>query len=235
MLLSSAARGFASDRRQSGPPALSELSRLAAAKFHNLTHAELALLEFAYIGNLNHGELAVAGPSKDPLDPSNDPKGAAAWTGDRDIRSTLIEWLAVDHTAIARIHPSGIRVLGARVVGSLDLSNVRVPFAITMIQCSIPEQIRLEATEIPRLDLDGSYTGEIFAPDIHVAGSLFFGDDGHDYGPFHADGEIDISRGKVDGDLDFDHGHFRHSKAAFNPFLTPLKVAIDADLCVANC
>ena len=228
-LLSSAARGLASDRRQSGPSAPSELSRLAAAKFPNLTHAELALLEFADIGNLNHGELAVAGSSKNPADPSNDPKDAAGWMQDRDIRATLIEWLAVDPAAIARIHPSGIRVLGARVVGLLDLSYLRVPFAIMMIQCSIPEQIRLEATEIPRLDLDGSYTGKIFAPDIHVAGSLFFGDDGHDYGPFHADGEIDISGGKVDGDLDFDNGHFRHSKAAFNPFLTPLKVAIDAD------
>src|SRR5208337_3289654 len=145
------------------------------------------------------------------------------------IRATLIEWLAVDHAAIARIHPSGIRVLGARVVGPLDLSYVHVPFAIMMIQCSIPKQIRLAATEIPRLDLDGSYTGEIFAPDMRVAGSLFFGDDGHDYGSFQADGEIDISGGKVDGDLVFDHGHFRHSKAAFNPFLTPLKVAIDAD------
>jgi len=142
-LLSSAARGFASDRKQSVPPALSELSWLAAAKFPSLTHAELALLEFAEIGNLNHGELAVAGLSKDPLDPSNDPKDAAAWTRDRDIRATLIEWLAVDHAAIARIHPSGIRVLGARVVGPLDLSYVHVPFAIMMIRCSFPEQIRL--------------------------------------------------------------------------------------------
>jgi hypothetical protein len=133
-LLSSATRGFASDRRQSVPPAISELSRLAAAKFPNLTHAELALLEFADIGNLNHGELAVAGSSTNPADPSNDPKDAAGWPQDRDIRATLIEWLAVDRAAIACIHPSGIRVLGARVVGLLDLSYVRVPFAIMMIQ-----------------------------------------------------------------------------------------------------
>ena len=209
------------------PPALSELSRLAAAKFPNLTHAELALLEFADIGNLNHGELAVAGLSKDPLDPSNDPKDAAAWTRDRNIRATLIEWLAVDHAAITRIHPSGIRVLGARVVGPLDLSYVRVPFAIMMIRCSFPEQIRLQATEIPRLDLSGSYTGQIFGPDIHVAGSLYLGWDNHDYGPFHADGEIDMDGGKVDGELGFGQGHFQRSKEAFNPFETPWNVALE--------
>ncbi len=226
-LLSSAARGFASDRRQSVQPAPSELSRLAAVQFPNLSHAELALLDFADIGNLNHGEFAVAGPSKDPLDPSNDPKDAAAWTRDRDIRATLIEWLAVDHAAIARIHPSGIRVLGARVVGPLDLSYVRVPFAIMMIRCSIPELIRLQATEIPRLDLSGSYTGQIFGPDIHVAGSLYFGWDNHDYGPFHANGEVDIDGGKVEGELGFGQGHFQRSKEAFNPFETSWNVALE--------
>jgi len=162
------------------------------------------------------------------LDPSNDPKDAATWPQDRDVRAALIEWLATDPGAIAHIHPSGIRLLGARVVGSLDLSYVHVPFVIMMIRCSIPEQIRLQATEIPRLDLNGSYTGEIFGPDIRVAGSLFFGWDNHDYGPFHASGEVDISGGKVDGDLSFGAGHFRHSKTAFNPFETPFNIAIKA-------
>src|SRR5258708_5491478 len=229
-LLASVERGFASERKHSGPAAVSELSRLAASKFPNLTHAELALLEFADIGNVNHGELAVAGPSENPMDPSNDPKDATSWTRDRDIRATLIEWLAVDRAAIARVHPSGIRVLGARVVGALDLSYVHLPFSIMMIRCSIPEQIRLQATEIPRLDLNGSYTGEIFAPDIRVAGSLFFGWDNHDdYGSFHANGEIDIEGGKVDGDLSFGEGHLRHSNASFNPNFTPMNIPLNAD------
>jgi hypothetical protein len=105
---------------------------------------------------------------------------------------------------------------------------VHVPFVIMLIRCSISEQIRLQATEIPRLDLNGSYTADIFAPDIRVDGSLFFGWDNHEYGPFHANGEIDIEGGKVDGDLSFGEGHFRHSKAPFNDLLTGTNVAIDA-------
>jgi hypothetical protein len=206
----------------------SSLVKLASARFANLTRAERALLEFVDVGNLNRPEWAAAGPSQNPLDPSNDPKDATNWTRDRNIRATLIEWLAVDPAAIARIHPSGIRVLGARVVGSLDLSYVHVPFGIIMIRCSIPEQIRLQATEIPRLDLNGSYTADIFAPDIHVDGSLFFGWDNHEYGPFHANGEIDIGGGRVDGDVNFGEGHFRHSKAPFDDNLTGMNVAIDA-------
>jgi hypothetical protein len=84
-LLASAERGFASDRIRKDSAPLSELSRLAASRFPNLTHAELALLEFADIGNLNHGEFAAAGPSPNPLDASNDPKDAATWTRDRNI------------------------------------------------------------------------------------------------------------------------------------------------------
>ena len=53
--------------------------RLAAAKFSNLTNAELAFLEFADIGNLNHGDLAAHGPSHNPMDPSNDPKVSVEW------------------------------------------------------------------------------------------------------------------------------------------------------------
>ena len=219
LALLAAGTAFASD---------SSLVKLASARFPKLTHAEVALLEFVEVGNFNRPEWAAAGPSQNPLDPSNDPKDAASWTHDRDIRATLIEWLAVDPAAIARIHPSGIRVLGARVVGSLDLSYVHVPFVIMMIRCSIPEQIRLQATEIPRLDLNGSYTADIFAPDIRVDGSLFFGWDNHEYGPFHANGEIDIAGGRVDGDINFGEGHFRHSKAPFDDSLTGMNVAIDA-------
>src|SRR5258708_6587739 len=106
------------------PMESSPLTKLASARFPKLTHAEVALLEYVDLGNLNRGEWAVAGPSQNPLDPSNDPKDAATWPQDRDVRAALIEWLATDPEAIAHIHPSGIRLLGARVIGSLDLSYV---------------------------------------------------------------------------------------------------------------
>ncbi len=42
----------------------------------NLTHAERAMLWFADIENIGRGDTAFAGPSTNPDDPSNDPKGA---------------------------------------------------------------------------------------------------------------------------------------------------------------
>jgi len=57
-------------------PKSSRLIVLAAAKFPNLTHAERAMLWFADIENIGRGDTAFAGPSTNPDDPSNDPKGA---------------------------------------------------------------------------------------------------------------------------------------------------------------
>jgi len=115
------------------------LVNLQLADFPNLTHAERALLNYADVSNGERGEFAVAGISAIPLDPSNDPISAAKWSHDRDIRAGLIRWLAVDHDASARIDPTGVRVLGARIVGPINLSYMRVPFALALLRCSIPE------------------------------------------------------------------------------------------------
>ena len=62
------------------------------------------------------------------------------------------------------VNPRGIRLLGARVTGKLDLSHVKVPFSIAMIRCSIPERMNFESAEIPKLDLHAQLDpGEIFA------------------------------------------------------------------------
>src|SRR5258708_2712121 len=186
------------------------LVNLAARRFPNLTHAERALLDYAHVSNAERGEFAVAGVSAIPLDPSNDPSGAAEWSHDRDIRAGLIRWLAVDHDASARIDPTGIRVLGARLVGPINLSYMRVPFAIALLRCSIPERISMEQAQIPYLDLNGSHTGAIFAPSLVVAGDLDVGWDNHDYGNFEASGQVWLESARIGGSATFGGGHFHY-------------------------
>ncbi|HYL57928.1 MAG TPA: hypothetical protein VEU51_03585, partial [Candidatus Acidoferrales bacterium] len=60
-------------------PQSSKLLALAATKFPNLTHAERAMVWFSDIENIARGNAAFAGPSTNPDDPSNDPKGAEHW------------------------------------------------------------------------------------------------------------------------------------------------------------
>src|SRR5258708_11987144 len=157
------------------------LVNLAAARLPDLTRAERELLDYAHVSNAERGEFAVAGVSAIPLDPSNDPSGAAEWSHDRDIRAGLIRWLAVDHDASARIDPTGIRVLGARIVGPINLSYMRVPFAIALLRCSIPERISMEQAQIPFLDLNASHTRATFSPSIVLAAYLQLVSDNTNY------------------------------------------------------
>ncbi len=114
----------ASDQDASRLSEGSRLVRLAASAFPNLTHAEHALLEFEDLKKRARGDFAAAGPSAVPNDPSNDPSHADRWDHDREVRAELIRWLCVDPDASRLVDPRGIRLLGARVTGKLDLSHV---------------------------------------------------------------------------------------------------------------
>ena len=94
------------------------------------------------------------------------------WSHERDIRASLLMWLCDDPAATPLINRAGIKILGARIVGGLDLSRVRVPFALTMLKCSFAERLVLVQTEIPHLNLDGSYATEINAEGLIVRGDL---------------------------------------------------------------
>ena len=222
----------ASPCRAAQPPQTDSttLIRLAASEFPNLTHTERALLEFADVKKRARGDFATAGPSAVPNDPSNDPAHADRWDHDREVRAELIQWLCVDPDVSRLVDPRGIRLLGARVTGKLDLSHIRIPFGIAMIRCSIPEQINLNSAEIPKLNFNGSSTGEILAENIVVAGDADIGSDGtDDYGgPFRASGRVDLWGARVDGTMFFGGGKFHASAAPV--IIDPeqqLKIALD--------
>src|SRR5215469_2081076 len=199
-------------------PADVRLVELAGSKFANLTKAELALLRFPGANQAPGDAFAAAGPSSNPDDPSNDPAHADEWSKDREVRAAVIWWLCADPEAVRYIKPQGLRLLGAKMVGGLNLSTVRVPFAITLRNCSIPEVIELTSTTIGTLDLSGSYTGPIHASLINVADNLVLGNG------FHAVGQVALTRAKI-GLLTANAGHFRYSPepgdrfAAINPAL----------------
>ena len=219
------------------------LVKLAIAKFHTLTRAERALLEYADKSNIGRGEFAIAGASAAPLDPSNDPKNASAWPHDRDIRADLIRWLTTDDAAGARVGPDRIHILGARIIGSLRLSRLRIPFGIKCVRCAIPDRIELASSEIPYLNLNGSYVGEVFANDLSVHGDLSFASDEAwselTNGTFDASGLVNLYGAKVDGALDLAGGHFHYSdkapqifrKLRMAVFAAAAQVRLDVNAC----
>jgi len=204
-------------------PDSAPLLKLASSKFPNLTHAERALLEFADKSNLDRGEFAIAGTSSAPLDPSNDPARAGEWSHDRDVRAELIRWLAIDDSASAHVDPGGFHLLGARIVGPINLSHVRVPFSLVMRRCAIGDRIVLTATELPHLNLNGSYIAEIDGKGLIVHSDLDLADG------FHAAGEVRLENTKLDGDLNCGGGSFHYSASSLSQFAGPFKPALIAD------
>jgi hypothetical protein len=112
--------GGAAQAARSADP---ELVALVPGKFSDLTTAELALLKFVGSDSSDPEGFAVAGPSANPDDPTNNPAYADHWGRGREVRAELIEWLCVDQNA-KRLVPRGIRLLGARITGKLNLAHV---------------------------------------------------------------------------------------------------------------
>jgi hypothetical protein len=141
---------------------------LARARFGELGHAEVKLLEAAL-----RGEMAWCGPSERYDDPANDPATADTWGPEREIRADLIRWLCIDREATARIDPRGVRMHAAKVVGPLDLSFADVPFPLGFIRCRLTDDADLSCARIPALNLGGTWTQSITAEGIIVQGDVF--------------------------------------------------------------
>ena len=184
-----------------------ESAAAALQHFSKLTPAETALMKFAGDYRSEPDGFAAAGPSTIPDDPTNDPAHADEWSTQREVRADLIRWLCVDPRARALIDPQGIRLLGARITGKLNLSDLKVPFPLVLRECSIGERMTFERAEFPRFDLGGSYTGEIDGNGIVVHSDL-----GLNF--LHASGEVWFRNSTVDGNLYAAGGRFTHSKFA---------------------
>jgi hypothetical protein len=186
----------------------SSLVKLAGAKFPDLTHAERAHLEYADRTNLRRGNYAVAGTSDNPNDPSNDPSKADKWPRDREIRAGLIRWLFVDPAAASQVDPSGVRVMGVRIINQLNLENVRQTFGLAIERSQILEAMDFSGADLDFLDLNGSHVrGEILAPAIRLRGgaNLCCG--------FESSGQVFFGNSRLGGDFDAHAGSFHYSDA----------------------
>jgi len=220
LLIATVMLGIAGFGAQAAAAADADLVALARGKFSNLTTAELALLKFVGSDSSEPEGFAVAGPSANPDDPTNDPAHADRWGKGREVRAELIRWLCVDSRAKALIDPQGIRLLGARITGGLNLSYVSVPFPIAMHKCLIADRLMLNSVQIPALDLAGSHTGPIVASGMHAGELLMVGPG------FEASGEVNLDNSKISGALSFFAGHFRGSESSLNYLSVKQNLAI---------
>ena len=94
------------------------------------------------------------------------------WDESRNIRGEVIRWLSVDSKAKALVDPTGIQLFGARITGQIDLSYVNVPFRISLKRCRVGAPALFVNSQIPELDLEGSWTGPINLDGAHIKHNL---------------------------------------------------------------
>ena len=77
-------------------------------------------------------------------------RDAAGWGATRTIRAEFIYSLCSSTLAesLEKIAVHGIRIRGARIIGHLDLSSLKIPFTIALKECFIPGAILRAITKI---------------------------------------------------------------------------------------
>ncbi len=129
-----------------------------------LTEAELRLWEaFPY------GETVEYLTGDPELD---DPARAAEWDESRTIRASVIAALALGARRPVPGRTAGVRIVGARVVGQIELRHGQIDVPLTLRRCRIEDTMRFDEAVTKSIDLTGTHTGRIMGEGAHVRGSL---------------------------------------------------------------
>jgi hypothetical protein len=201
-----------SARDTSSDDAAESLIKLAHVRFGDLTNAELILLRAA-----PRRPLTWVLKSDDPDDPVNDLAKAENWDKGRTIRAELLAWLVSDPDTTKLVHPSGVGIAGARIVGKLDLSYLKVVHPLTLFECWIPDGIDLSHAVLSSIDLRRSWTGP-----IDGGLSTVHGDVDLSLGRYNS---INLFRAEVGGNLDCSSSHLTG-----DPPLAAALAAINGDV-----
>ena len=190
---------FASAQNRSTDDPAASLINMAQARFGALTEAELRMLRAAPTR-----KLAWASKSEAPEDPLNDVAKAETWGKERTVRAELLAWLLSDAEASKLVHPSGVGLAAARIVGKLDLSYLEVIHPLTLLDCLISDGIDFSHAQINSIDLRRSWTGTIDGDLSTLHGDLDLRLGRYDsISLFRAEigGNLDCSSSRLAGDL----------------------------------
>ena len=139
-------------------------------------------------GDLNCGEqrLIAAARNGTPVDFTggketlNVRAEGAGWSAERTIRGEVIAGLCTS-TAEEPVHRKGVQVLGARIVGFLDLEAAALIRPLTLVHCWLEHDINLRDAQTKTIRLSGSVVPGIQANRASIGGSIFL-DNGFESG-----------------------------------------------------
>ncbi|WP_153769832.1 hypothetical protein [Labrenzia sp. CE80] len=151
----------------------------ALSNEEKLTEAEQLLLD-----NCRIGKATMLGDGKRPSDPSPE----------RTIRADLLRYLILGGCEQYKVHEWGVKLLGARISGSLDLSFATAKGATRLLHCWFEEPIAAWQAQFSEVDLNDSFLRGFRGQSALISGGVFLDN-------VRSIGMIDLNSAEVGGQL----------------------------------
>ena len=152
-----------------------------------LTEPECAVWDAIEAGTLVELPVGVPMPA--------DPAGGGSWGKDRQVRAQLLYELLTANAG-KDVRPRALKVVGARITGTLDLEAAELLCPVRLERCWFDQPVNLAEARIPAVRLPGCYLPGLRAEQLATRGNLELNKG------FTATGEIRLHGAHIGGRLD---------------------------------
>ena len=136
----------------------------------------------------------------------DDPDRAWKWGVERTVKVAWIAWLCINQQAADVAKPKGLRVIGAKIKGCLELEYATVEMPLIFSCCYFTDPLKLNQATIRGLSLMGSHVLGISANQVKIENHLDLSNQ------FKARGEVLLLEATIGGSLDCTGGRFSNPK-----------------------
>jgi hypothetical protein len=158
----------------------------------------------------------------------DDPARGREWGPQRRIRAQVLFQLLTGQGPQLADPVVAVRLQGAQIVGRLNLGGWKLRCPLELNQCHLRRRLSLAKTEVPNLNLRGSYLrARLFARRLRVAHTLNLSTG------FRCDGGVVLREAHIDGQLDCSEAVFSNPDGVLNA--ERLSVEADMFLSKAQC
>ncbi|MFL6113363.1 MAG: hypothetical protein ACJ786_18685 [Catenulispora sp.] len=150
----------------------------------------------------------------------DDPAQGASWGPERTLQAAFIRKLIED----AGERRAPLRLVGARVIGALELEYLELGYSLSFSNCYFADEIDLHDTRLRRLNLHGTHLAGLNAAMAHIDGSVVL----H---RVHATGQLRLDNAVIGGGLFLTEAVISHPG---NVALRAERVQVAGDLAVGD-
>ena len=135
-----------------------------------------------------------------------DPSQGANWGEERTVSADVIYALCCGKGEEWPVHAKGVRIRGARIVGTLDFEAAILRCPLHLVSCFIEQRMCFDDARLPSLVLSGSFTQGLQADGMVCEGSVSLREG------FSAKGEVRLRDAMIGGSLLCQGGNFKNSR-----------------------